>query len=316
MTVSALSSIFPAAPMATLASAEPRFRGLWIALVTPFLDDGSVDHIALAALTERMRSAGVSGLVACGSTGEAAALSKAEQLQVLETVLQAAQGLPVVMGVSGYHLGQTLEQVQALAAYPQLAGVLVPAPHYIRPSQDGLLHWFNAIADASPAPIIVYDIPYRTGAVLAADTLLSLARHPRIVAIKDCGGDMAKIQALIADGRLAVLTGEDAQIFSTMALGGAGAIAASAHWQTERFVELVRLLEAGHLPQARRLWHGLLPWVQACFAEPNPAPLKAVLAHAGWMRNVLRAPMMPASLALAERLQGLVAEGELRQRIS
>ncbi|MCO4094646.1 MAG: 4-hydroxy-tetrahydrodipicolinate synthase [Acidovorax sp.] len=305
MTVSALSSTSPAAPTATLASTEPRFRGLWIALVTPFLDDGSVDHAALAALTARLRSAGVSGLVACGSTGEAAALAKAEQRQVLETVLQAAQGLPVVMGVSGYHLGQTIEQVQALAAYPQLAGVLVAAPHYIRPSQEGLLHWFRAIADASPAPVIVYDIPYRTGAVLATDTLLGLASHPRIAAIKDCGGDMAKTQALIADGRLAVLTGEDAQIFSTMALGGAGAIAACAHWQTERFVELVRLLEQGHLPQARTLWQGLLPWVQACFAEPNPAPLKAVLAQAGWMRNVLRAPMMPASEALACAAAGL-----------
>jgi 4-hydroxy-tetrahydrodipicolinate synthase len=125
---------------------------------------------------------------------------------------------------------------------------------------------------------------------------------------------MAKTQALIADGRLAVLTGEDAQIFSTMALGGAGTISASAHWQTERFVELVRLLEEGNLPQARTLWQGLLPWVQACFAEPNPAPLKAVLAQAGWMRNVLRAPMMPASEALAARLRGLMVEGALCER--
>jgi 4-hydroxy-tetrahydrodipicolinate synthase len=314
MTVASVSTTSPAAPAAASTATEPRFRGLWIALVTPFLDDGGVDHAALAALTARMRSAGVSGLVACGSTGEAAALAKAEQLQVLETVLRAAQGLPVVMGVSGYHLGQTIEQVQALAAYPQLAGVLVAAPHYIRPSQEGLLHWFRAIADASAAPVIVYDIPYRTGAVLATDTLLGLASHPRIAAIKDCGGDMAKTQALIADGRLAVLTGEDAQIFSTMALGGAGTISASAHWQTERFVELVRLLEEGNLPQARTLWQGLLPWVQACFAEPNPAPLKAVLAQAGWMRNVLRAPMMPASEALAARLRGLMVEGALCER--
>ena len=316
MTVASVSTTSPAAPAAASTATEPRFRGLWIALVPPFLADGGVDHAALAALTARMRSAGVSGLVACGSTGEAAALAKAEQLQVLETVLRAAQGLPVVMGVSGYHLGQTIEQVQALAAYPQLAGVLVAAPHYIRPSQDGLLHWFRAIADASPTPVIVYDIPYRTGAVLATDTLLGLASHPRIAAIKDCGGDMAKTQALIADGRLAVLTGEDAQIFSTMALGGAGTISASAHWQTERFVELVRLLEEGDLPGARWQWQALLPWVQACFAEPNPAPLKAVLAAAGWMRNVLRAPMMPASEALAERLRAWVAKGELRQRIS
>jgi len=206
------------------------------------------------------------------------------------------------MGLSGYHLGQTQEWVQTLARYP-LAGLLVPAPHYIRPSQDGLLLWFRALADASAAPLVIYDIPYRTGATLATDTLLALAEHPRICAIKDCGGNAAKTQALIADGRLAVLAGEDAQMFTTLALGGHGAIAASAHWQAPRFVALMELLRAGDLPEARRVWQALLPWVEVCFAEPNPAPLKAVLAHAGWMRNELRAPMTAASAALEQRLQ-------------
>lgn len=288
-------------------SREPLFSGLWIALVTPF-KDGAVDHPALAALTTRLRTQGVAGFVACGSTGEAAALNKAEQLQVLETVLQAAQGLPVVMGVSGYHQGQVLEQVQALARYP-VAGLLVSAPHYIRPSQEGLLHWFRTLADASTAPVLVYDIPYRTGATLSTETLLALAAHPRIEAIKDCGGNPAKTQALIADGRLQVLTGEDAQIFHTLALGGAGAISASAHWQTPRFVELMALLRAGDLGEARRVWQALQPWIEACFAEPNPAAIKAVLAHAGEMRNELRAPMMAASEALEQRLQALSGAG-------
>lgn len=287
--------------IATTPSRQPLFSGLWVALVTPF-KDGAVDHPALAALTTRLRAQGVSGFVACGSTGEAAALDKAEQLQVLETVLQAAQGLPVVMGVSGYHQGQVLAQVQALARYP-VAGLLVSAPHYIRPSQEGLLHWFRTLADASAVPLLVYDIPYRTGATLSTETLLALAAHPRIQAIKDCGGNPAKTQALIADGRLQVLAGEDAQIFHTLALGGAGAISASAHWQTPRFVELMALLRAGDLGEARRVWQALLPWIEVCFAEPNPAPLKAVLAHAGEMNNELRAPMMVASEALGQRLQ-------------
>jgi 4-hydroxy-tetrahydrodipicolinate synthase len=255
-------------------------------------------------MTKKLAGQGIAGFVACGSTGEAAALDKAEQLAVLETVLDASQGLPVVMGLSGYHLGQTQEWVQTLARYP-LAGLLVPAPHYIRPSQDGLLLWFRALADASAAPLVIYDIPYRTGATLATDTLLALAEHPRICAIKDCGGNAAKTQALIADGRLAVLAGEDAQMFTTLALGGHGAIAASAHWQAPRFVALMELLRAGDLPEARRVWQTLLPWVEACFAEANPAPLKAVLAHAGWMRNELRAPMTAASAALEQRLQAL-----------
>jgi 4-hydroxy-tetrahydrodipicolinate synthase len=266
------------------------FAGLWIPLVTPFRD-GAIDHDALAALTTRLARQGVAGLVACGSTGEAAALDKAE-------------GLPVVMGLSGYHLGQTVEWVQTLARYP-LAGLLVPAPHYIRPGQDGLLHWFRTLADASHVPLVIYDIPYRTGATLATETLLALAAHPRIRAIKDCGGNPAKTQALIADGRLAVLAGEDAQMFTTLALGGTGAIAASAHWQAPQFVELVALLRAGELAAARQRWQALQPWVELCFAEPNPAPLKAVLAQAGWMRNELRAPMMPASQALQQRLQAV-----------
>jgi 4-hydroxy-tetrahydrodipicolinate synthase len=282
---------------------RPLFSGLWIALVTPF-KDGAVDHPALTALTVRLRGQGVAGFVACGSTGEAAALDSAEQLQVLETVLEAAGDSPVVMGVSGYHQGQVLDQVQALARYP-LAGLLVSAPHYIRPSQEGLLHWFCAIADASTVPVVLYDIPYRTGATLTTETLLALAAHPRIQAIKDCGGSTAKTQALIADGRLQVLTGEDAQIFHTLALGGAGAISASAQWQTPRFVELMDLLRGGDLPGARRAWQALQPWIEACFAEPNPAPLKAMLAHAGEVRNELRAPMMVASPALVQRLRAL-----------
>ena len=289
--------------MPAISASHTPFQGLWIPLLTPF-KDGAVDHPALAALTAKLRTQGVTGFVACGSTGEAAALDKAEQLAVLETVLGAAQGLPVVMGLSGYHLGQTLDWVRTLACYP-LAGLLVPAPHYIRPSQDGLLHWFRALADASHVPLIVYDIPYRTGATLSTDTLLALAEHPRIRAIKDCGGDAAKTQALIADGRLAVLAGEDAQMFTTLAWGGAGAIAASAHWQAPRFVELMEQLRLGDLPQARRLWQALQPWLAACFAEPNPAPLKALLAEEGWMRNELRAPMMAASAALEQRLKDL-----------
>jgi len=291
------------------AAVETVFSGLWIPLVTPFRD-GAIDHAALAAMTARLAQQGVSGFVACGSTGEAAALDKSEQLAVLETVLGAAQGLPVVMGLSGYHLGQTVEWVQTLARCP-LAGLLVPAPHYIRPGQDGLLHWFRTLADASQVPLVIYDIPYRTGATLTTETLLALAAHPRIRAIKDCGGSPAKTQALIADGRLAVLAGEDAQMFATLALGGTGAIAASAHWRAPEFVELMALLRGGQLAEARRVWQALLPWVEMCFSEPNPAPLKAVLAQAGWMRNELRAPMMPASEALLQSLQRLQAGAEV-----
>lgn len=282
------------------------FSGLWIPLVTPFDGDGAIDHAALRALVQRLRSGGIAGVVACGSTGEAAALDTAEQDAALDAVLAAAPGLPVVMGLSGYHLGHVLERVRGWNTRP-LAGLLVPAPHYIRPSQAGLLQWFRTIADASMHPLIIYDIPYRTGATLELATLQALAEHPRIRAIKDCGGDAAKTQALISGGRLQVLAGEDAQILSTLALGGSGAIAASAHWQPARFAELMRCVATGDLPRARALWQALLPVVQACFTEPNPAPIKALLAQQGEMGASLRAPMEHASTGLARRLAALAA---------
>jgi len=286
-------------------TSTPDFSGLWIPLITPFRD-GAVDHAALAALTRRLAATGIAGFVVCGSTGEAAALDEAEQLVALDTVQAAGNGLPLVMGLSGYHLGQTTAWVRRLAERP-LAGLLVPAPHYIRPSQAGLLEWFGAIADASAAPLLVYDIPYRTGATIACETLLALAAHPRIRGIKDCGGDMAKTRAVIADGRLQVLSGEDAQIFGTVAEGGVGAIAASAHVQTRRFVQVLRLLADNRLADARAEWQPLQPLIEMLFAEPNPGPLKALLAHDGSMRDELRSPMTRASDALRERLVALDA---------
>ena len=283
----------------------PDFSGFWVALVTPFRD-GAVDHTALASLVRRLADDGVTGFVPCGSTGEAAALDETEQLAVLDTVLGAAGGLPVVMGISGYHLGKATAWARRLSERP-LAGLLVAAPHYVRPSQAGLLEWFHAIADASSVPVLVYDIPYRTGVTIARETLLALAKHPRIRGIKDCGGDMAKTRAVIADGRLQVLTGEDHQIFGTMAEGGVGAIAASGNVQTRRFVQLVKLLAANRLAEARAEWQALQPLVELLFGGPNPGPVKALVPHAGEMRDELRSPMTRASDSLRERLVALDA---------
>jgi len=281
------------------------FSGLWIPLVTPF-DQGQVDHAALKRLVAHYRASGIAGLVVCGSTGEAAALDEEEQLKVLRTVMDQAPGLPVVMGLSGYHLGKMAARIKALNALG-LAGILLPAPSYIRPSQAGLIEWFTALADVSAVPVILYDIPYRTGSRMELETILALADHPRILALKDCGGDPAKTQALIADGRLQVLAGEDANIFSTVAQGGRGAIAAAAHLHTERFVEVLRRIRAGDLAGAEALWTPLQPLIEGLFAEPNPGPLKALLARQGLLRNELRSPMTAASAALAERLQRLDA---------
>ena len=285
--------------------ATPDFTGLWIPLITPF-HHGTVDHPALTRLVKHLACQGVTGFVACGSTGEAAALDKSEQLAVLDTVLQASDGLPVVMGLSGYHLGQTLAWVETLSQQP-IAGLLVPAPHYIRPSQAGLQHWFGTLADCAAKPLIIYDIPYRTGSQLTLDTLLTLAAHPNIRAIKDCGGDTDKTQALIHDDRLQVLAGEDAQILARLRMGGVGAIAASAHLKTVQFVQVLESMRRGEHAQAELLWEPLPALVQAVFAEPNPALIKAALAHQGLIHNELRLPMMPASAVAEQCLLALLS---------
>ena len=295
-------------------STSTDFSGLWIPLITPF-SAGVIDLPALKKLVRRLRADGVHGLVVCGTTGEAAALDDHEQLRLLDTVLGCADGLPVVMGVAGANQSKVCAWLKQVDQHP-LAGVLVSAPHTIRPSQEGLTGWFTTLADLSRVPVLIYDIPYRTGATLQRDTLLALAEHPNIAAVKDCGGDPGKTLALIAQGRLQVLAGEDLQIFSTLALGGRGAIAASAHLATDQFVRLIRLLQAGALHDARVLWHALVPWIESVFAQPNPAPIKAMLAHLGEVDAQLRAPLVPVSIAhlgsmqrLHQRLCGPIQSG-------
>ncbi|MFL9868069.1 4-hydroxy-tetrahydrodipicolinate synthase [Paraburkholderia fungorum] len=287
------------------------FSGIWVPLITPFAD-GEVDHAALRALVRRYADAGVAGVVALGTTGEPSALDPAEQDAVLSTILDEAhlarradaQALPVLAGVSGNHTASMAARIEQLNALP-IAGVLMSAPYYIRPSQAGIVGHFMTLADASDKPVVLYDIPYRTGVRLELDTLLTLAAHPRIQAVKDCAGSLDTTLALIRDGRLQVLTGEDINIFNSLCLGGSGAIAASAHLRPERFVALYRALSAGRLEEGRRIFYELAPLIQALFAEPNPAPVKAVLAAQGLIRDGLRMPMTRAGDALIARLMEL-----------
>lgn len=282
------------------------FQGIWIPLVTPF-SGGAVDGGALRRLVRHYAAAGVDGLVVCGSTGEAAALDDAEQLAVLDAVLNVADGLPVMMGLAGNHQGHVLRRLSAFGTRP-LAGILAPAPYYVRPGQAGASAYFRCLADASRFPLALYDIPYRTGATLDTATLLELAAHPNIAAIKDCGGSLEKTVALIADGRLQVMAGEDLQTLSTLCLGGSGIIAAAAHIRPDLFVALYRAVREQRLDQARALFLALAPMIQLAFAEPNPGPVKAQLARQGLLTDELRAPMPAASAALADRLQAAVAE--------
>jgi len=280
------------------------FSGVWIPIVTPFRS-GRVDHRALEALVKRLAADGVAGFAVCATTGEAPLLADVERVQVLGTI-KAATTLPLVMGASGTTAGEVLRRADAAMAHAPDA-FMVTAPAYLRPSQDALRAFFTTIADALPAPLVVYDIPARTGVRLELDTLLALAAHPNVVGLKDCGGRVAQTEALIADGRLQVLSGNDDEWFSTRCLGGAGAIAATAHIRTDLFVAFDRALARGDLAAGRALWRQLKPLAVGVFDEPSPGPVKALLAAQGECHNELRAPMTTASAALVERLLALVS---------
>lgn len=275
------------------------FSGLWIPLVTPFQGD-EVDLPALRRLVDHLARSPIKGFVPCGSTGEAESLSHEEQLAVLDTVLASCRDKPVLMGLAGVRLAEMLSQVKQITQRP-VAGLLISPPHYLRPAQAGIVAHFRALADASPVPIVIYDIPARTGAELTLQTLLTLAQHPNIRAIKDCGGNEEKTRALVADGRLAVLAGDDARIFNTACMGGAGAIAAAGHLLPGRYARLVDSAREGRLEEARRLHHLLTPLSHALFAEPNPSVFKAVLARQGFISDTLRPPHSPASAEAVQR---------------
>jgi 4-hydroxy-tetrahydrodipicolinate synthase len=281
------------------------FHGIWIPLATPFLD-GFLDLPALRRLVRFYRAAGVHGLVACGTTAEAASMDHAEQLAVLDTILEEAGDLPVVMGLSGSNQRQAVARAAELSRRP-VAGLLSPAPSYVRPSQAGLRDWFLALAEASQQPLAVYDIPYRTGVQLELATLLALAEHPNIAAIKDCSGSLDKTAALIRDGRLAVMAGEDMQALTTLCLGGAGVIAASAHVRPDLFVAMYNAVGAGRLDRAQNIFHALAPVIRLLYEQPNPGPLKAALHATHGCSADVRAPMTPADDALAARLVQAIA---------
>ena len=279
------------------------FSGVWIPLITPLRDD-RVDTAALAALVRRIGTQEVAGFVVCATTGEAPLLDEAERDLVLATV-KANTARPLIMGCAGPTAAQVL-RLMAAALRHAPAAFLVPAPAYLRPSQPGLREFFATVADAAPAPLVVYDIPARTGVRLELETLRALAAHPRIRALKDCGGRVEQTEALIEDGRLQVLCGNDNEWFSTRSLGGAGAIAASAHVRTDLFVAFDQALARGELERARTLWRRLKPLATGLFEEPSPGPLKTLLAAAGECTDEVRAPLTKASAGLRERLLALV----------
>lgn len=280
------------------------FSGIWIPLITP-LQHGAVDTIALQQLVDGYRTSGIRGFASLSTTGEASLLSVQAQDAVLQATIEAARGLPVIAGLVAGTFAEAQQRVQQLNCF-DIQAIMLSSPAYIRPSQQGLIQYFTRLADISAVPLVIYEIPYRTGVALELDSLLQLARHPNIQAIKDCAGSVAITRQLIADGNLQVLAGEDFNIFNALCMGGSGAIAAATHIRPELYVQMMQHIQRGQLTLARQIFHALAPIIEHLFAEPNPAPLKALLAEQGDIHNELLFPLIPASTSLTAQLQHLL----------
>ncbi|MBE0631595.1 MAG: 4-hydroxy-tetrahydrodipicolinate synthase, partial [Burkholderia vietnamiensis] len=265
-----------------------RFEGIWLPIITP-LHDGEVDHGALARLARHYAAAGITGFVAGATTGEGVLLDAREQDAVFATLRDAAPGMPIVVGLTASATHFAAARARELAAL-RPDGLLVTPPVYVRPTQDGIRRHVEAIVAAADVPVLVYNIPYRTGVNVELETLQALARDARVAGVKECGGTLDRLSRLVHDTPLAILSGDDNQNFAALCAGAHGAIASSAHVLPEWHVRIHALLRDGRLADARRLAVALQPLVAALFAEPNPAPVKALLAAQGWCEDGLRLP--------------------------
>ncbi len=287
------------------------FRGTGVALVTPFGADGAVDHEALDRLIDHvLADGGVDYLVSLGTTGESATLDAAEKAAVLRrTVARAAGRKPVVAGFGG---NDTRAVVEAIAAqdFAGIAGILSVSPYYNKPTQEGIYRHYMAIDEAAPVPVILYNVPGRTGSNVQAATTLRLARDGRrIAAVKEASGDFGQIGAILA-GRpqgFAVLSGDDALTLPQLALGIDGVISVVANAWPRMFAGMVRRALDGDYATARGAHFRLAEAMDLLFAEGNPGGVKAALAAMGLMGEHLRLPCHPVSDALRGRIAAAVA---------
>lgn len=290
-------------------STPARLFGCGTALVTPFGPSGEVDERALRDLVEWQVAEGIHYLVPAGSTGEAATLSMAEQRRVVEIVVDQARGrVPVVAGAGSNDTAKAVE----LSREMQAAGanyLLHVSPAYNKPPQRGILAHYRAIADATTLPIVIYNVPGRTGSNVEARTTLALAEDPRFVAVKEASGNLAQVVDIIAHrpARFAVLSGDDAMTLSIMAHGGDGLISVVSNATPRAMARLCELVRDGDLAAARALHEQLMPWMEAAFVEPNPIPVKAALARMGRIRDRLRLPLVPLADAHRETVRAALA---------
>ncbi|WP_437811459.1 4-hydroxy-tetrahydrodipicolinate synthase [Sorangium sp. So ce1078] len=291
--------------------------GTFTALVTPFTPDGeAVDFEALDALVEAQIAGGVSGLVPCGTTGESPTLSEAETTAVVRRVVEAARGrVPVIAGTGSFSTKKTIEASRAALA-AGAGAVMIVMPYYSKPSQDGLREHTLAVARAVEGPIVLYNIPGRTGVDLSAEATERIcAAAPNVVAIKDATGNVLRCQELARrlGDRLTVLCGDDALTLAMMALGAQGVISVTSNVLPRETSAVTRRFLAGDLAGARAAHLALLELHGLMFVEPNPSPAKAALAALGRMSPAVRMPLSPAGEATRQQIVEAMRRIEARR---
>lgn len=293
--------------------AGDRLRGVYLPLITPFDHSGAVAVDAIERLAHEYLDAGATGIVALGTTGESTALDASEKQVVVGACSRVCveRDAQLIVGAGTNSTRTTVAAVQELAGTPGLTGVLIVVPYYVRPSEAGIVAHFRAVADASPVPVMLYNIALRTGRNLSAAGVIEAAAHPNISGVKQAaaGLDLDTLQLLAgAPSEFAVLGGEDPFLLPLTFMGATGAVCASAHVCTERFVAMIECGLAGKVDEGRAHAEALLPVVESLFAEPNPAVFKGVLHAQGRIPTPdVRLPLTPASAESVERALAAIA---------
>ena len=282
-------------------------KGCGTALFTPF-KDGKLDEAAFAATVRRQVEAGIHFLVPLGTTGETPCLSVAERRRVLALARENAPGKALLVGGGTNSLTATLE---SMAQLPDADAYLIVVPYYNKPNQTGLYEYFKAVAGSTEKPIVIYNVPGRTGANIAAETTLRLAEEiPNIIAVKEASGNYKQISEIIRckPAGFSVLSGNDDETLSLMATGADGVVSVASNIAPREMVQLVEALQKDDMPTARELHYRLMPLFKACFVESNPIPGKAAMAQLGLMANELRLPLVPATPATEELMNRVLED--------
>jgi 4-hydroxy-tetrahydrodipicolinate synthase len=286
--------------------------GIWLPAITPFVD-GAVDFVGYERLLDHYLDRGVHGIFPLGTTGEGPTVDDDETEAIVDRTVSVVAGrVPVFVGIGGNDTRKVVKTVKRLERHAY-TGIVSVCPYYNRPTQDGLRRHFLGIAEATDRPIVIYNIPYRTGVNLANDTLLELAERPNIVGVKDSSGDLTQSLELLRrrPTGFAVMTGEDASFYTMLAHGADGGILASAHLETECFLAVYRRMVENDHVGARAAWSRLETLVPLLFREANPMPIKHCLWRQGLIESAeCRLPLTRISAALADTLDRAMASGQ------